>query len=284
MNTDQQHITEPTQPTQEPTEPIQDQDQEPTEPILTNPVNMVFVIDVSGSMEDKIKNVIHNFNTEILATQKKIYENAKDINGVVVKSRLCLVTLIKFSGCHQITIIFKDVPIQDIQPIALDSMKADGMTALRTVIVQADKMLPTLECPDRKTMIFVFTDGEDTDSFREDSIGRVKEICARYEKTKEEDPTHCKSLTFIGSNQDAVLTGGTMGLHPSSTLTFCDDNIGDAMFSVGRMISRVATGSDCTPTVDDFDRERSCPSSQQTPSSQQPSYGDYDYVQGSDLA
>jgi hypothetical protein len=276
-------IQEPTEPIQEPTEPIQEPT-EPTEPIKTEPVNVIYVFDNSGSMADLLPKAIRNFNTEILADQQKLYSNATDIHGVVPQNKLCLVTLIRFSGCGQIKTIFQDVPIHEIQPIAQDAMCADGMTALRTMIVKVDKMLPTLECPDRKTMIVVFTDGEDTDSHREDSIGRIKEIFAKYEKTKEGDPKHCRSLTLIGSNQDAVLTGGSMGLHPSSALTFCDDNIGDAMSSVGRMLSRVATGNDRTPTVDDFDRVRSCPSSQQTPSSQQPPYGDYDYVQGSDLA
>jgi hypothetical protein len=280
MDTDQ-HITEPIQePIQEPTEPTEPI-QEPTEPILkTEPVRIIYVFDNSGSMEDLLPKAIHSFNTEILKGQQKLYANATDINGVVPRNQLCLVTLIRFSGCDQIEIIFQDVPIQNVQPIAPDAMRADGMTALRTMIVKVDKMLSNLENPGRKTMIFVFTDGEDTDSKREDSVGRIKEILAKYEKTQKDDPKHCVSFTLIGSHQDAVLTGGSMGLHPSSALTFCDDNIGDAMSSVGRMLSRVATGNDRTPTVDEIDRERSCPSSQQTPSS----YGSYDYVQGSDLA
>ena len=233
-----------------------------TKPIPTDPVNVVYAFDTSGSMEELLPKAIRNFNTEILATQKELYLNATDIDGIVQPQELCLVSMIQFSGCHQITTLFQDVPIQDIQPIAQNAMHAAGMTALRTMIRTVDNMLPNLKYPRRKTMIIVFTDGEDTNSFSYDSVERIQEIFAKYERTKEEDPKHCRSLTLIGSNQDAVLTGGKMGLPQTSALTFCDDNIGDAMSSVGRMLSRVVTGSDNFPSVDDTDRERSCPSSQ----------------------
>lgn len=237
-----------------------------TEPIPTEAVNVVFAFDTSGSMEGLLPKAIHNFNTEILATQKELYLNATDIDGIVQPQELCLVSMIQFSGCHQITTLFQDVPIQDIQPIAQNAMHAAGMTALRTMIRTVDNMLPNLKYPRRKTMIIVFTDGEDTNSFSGDSVERIQEIFAKYERTKEEDPKHCRSLTLIGSNQDAVLTGGKMGLPQISALTFRDDKIGEAMSSVSRMLDRVATGSDHYPSVDDTDRELSCPSSQQTPS------------------
>ena len=264
-----------TEPTQEPTEPIQ----EPTEPIKTEPVNVIYAFDVSGSMEHLLLKAINNYNKEILATQQKLYSNATDIDGVVPQNALCLVTMISFSGRHQIKTIFQDVPIQDIRPIEQDAMVADGLTALRSTIVKINKMLPTLRYPGRKTLIFVFTDGEDTDSEQAHSVWCIKEIFAMYEKTKVENPKHCVSLTLIGSNQDAVVTGGSLGLPQSSALTFCDDNIGDAMSSVGRMLSRVATGDDSSPMVCFDDRIRSCPSRHS-----QHSQNDYDYVQGSDLA
>ena len=223
------------------------------------PTNIVFAIDVSGSMADTLPKLVHSYNTEILATQKKTFANAEDINGIVPDNELCHVTLITFAGHCQINVIHKDVCITEMEEIKNGQLVADGMTALRTTIVTIDEMLLTLKYPDRKTMIFILTDGEDTDSLRKHTCAKVKGIFERYERTKTEDPKHCISATFIGSNQDAIETGGTMGLHQSNTLTFKNDNIGDAISSMGKMISRVITGEECSPCVSQDDRIRSDP-------------------------
>jgi len=122
-------------------------------------------------------------------------------------------------------------------------------------------------------MIFFFTDGEDTDSSRSDTHEKVKEIFDRYEKSKLEDPKHSTSATLVGSNQDAVTTGKSMGLPRSSALTYHDDAIGSAMTSVGRILSRVAEGSDQTPTVTEIERDESFPT---------PSSIDYDIIMPND--
>jgi len=239
-----------------------------------HPSNVIIAIDTSGSMERYLKKGINNFNSEILASQQKLYENAVDINGLVPSNELCLMTLIFFSGSDNIKIVFQDVPIQDVSPIDSNAHRADGMTALRDTIVQCDHL--TLKHPERKTMRFYITDGEDTDS--KSSSWHVREIFMKYEKSKIEDPDHAHSATFIGSNQDAIFNGKSMGLHQSSALSYDDDNIGDAMTSVGRMLSRVATGIDQSPMVYEQDRIDSCPRSyHSTPN-------DYDIIQTDELA
>jgi uncharacterized protein YegL len=234
-----------------------------TNPLATKtvvPSNGIFVFDTSGSMESTIGTAVKSFNTEILAGQKKIYEGAQDVDGLVDPRELFLVTIIQFSGKNNIQVVLKDVPISEIEPIPPNSLIADGMTALRTTIRFTDDLLSTLKYPKRKTMIFFFTDGEDTDSRMEDTHDVIKKIFERYEKSKSEDPDHSISATLIGSNQDAVTTGGSLGLPKGSALTYQDDAVGSAMTSVGRILSRVATGYDSTPLVTDFERVESCPS------------------------
>jgi len=223
------------------------------------PTNIIYAFDVSGSMVDLLPKLVHSYNTEILASQKKTFANAEDINGIVPNNELCYVTLITFAGHCQINVVHKDVCITEMEEIKNGQLVADGMTALRTTIVTIDEMLSTLKYPKRKTMIFILTDGEDTDSLRNHSCAKIKDIFQRYELTKTEDPKHCISATLIGSNQDAVLTGGSMGLPVSNALTFNNENIGDAMSSIGKMISRVITGDECSPCVSQDDRDRSCP-------------------------
>lgn len=223
------------------------------------PTNVVFAFDVSGSMVDLLPKLVHSFNTEILASQKKTFANAVDIDGIVPETELCCVSMITFSGHRQINVLHKDIPITEMEEIKHGQLMADGLTALRTTVVFIDDMLKTLKYPNRKTMIFILTDGEDTDSFSDHSCKKVSEIFQRYERTKVEDPKHCISATLIGSNQDAILTGGSMGLSQNNALTFNNDNIGDAMYSIGRMVSRVVSGEECSPSINDDDRIRSCP-------------------------
>jgi hypothetical protein len=222
-----------------------------------HPTNTIIAIDTSGSMRDHLKKGIENFNSEILASQQSVYEDAVDINGVVPTKELCLMTLVLFSGSSNIRVIFQDVPIHEVKPIDSGLHRADGMTALRDTVVLCDKL--KLKYPERKTMRFFITDGEDTDSSA--SHFQVQEIFAKYEKSKLENPDFAHSATFIGSNQDAIALGKSMGLAPSSALTYDDDNIGDAMTSVGRMLTRVATGIHASPMVSDQDRMDSCPKS-----------------------
>jgi hypothetical protein len=222
-----------------------------------HPSNIIIAIDKSGSMKRTLGKGIENFNSEILSSQQSVYNNAIDINGVVPTEELCLITLIFFSGRNDINIVFQDVPVQDVKPINPRLYLADGMTALRDTIVLCDQL--HLKHPERKTMRFFITDGEDTNS--ESRHGQVKKIFEKYEKSKIENPDFAHSATFIGSNQDAVSKGASMGLHHSSTLTYDDDNIGDVMTSVRRMLTRVANGVDMSPTVSQQDRYESCPRS-----------------------
>jgi len=238
-----------------------------------HPSNIIIAVDKSGSMERYLQKGIENFNSEILSSQQSVYKNAIDINGVVPKEELCLMTLIFFSGRNDINIVFQDVPVQDVKPIDPRLYLADGMTALRDTIVLCDQL--PLKHRERKTMRFFITDGEDTDSKAKHH--QVKEIFEKYEKNKIENPDCAHSATFIGSNQDAVSQGTSMGLHHSSALTYNDDNIGDVMTSVGRMLSRVATGVDMSPMVSEQDRQESCPRSY--PSTPQ----DYDIIATDDI-
>lgn len=237
------------------------------------PSNVIICIDKSGSMERYLRKGILNFNSEILASQKKIYQDAEDIDGQISSNELCLMTLIFFSGNNDIKIIFQDVPIQDVVDIDPDLHRADGMTALRDTIVLCDKL--DLKYPDRKTMRFFITDGEDTDSLS--THAHVHEIFTKYEKSKITNPNYAHSATFIGSNQDAISKGKSMGLNPSSALTYDDDNIGDAITSVGRMLTRVATGVDQSPIVYEQDRIDSCPRYNSSSSK------DYDIISESDI-
>jgi hypothetical protein len=243
------------------------------EPKKVHASNVVIAIDTSGSMRPYLRKGIENFNSEILSSQQNTYKDAVDIKGIALPGELCLMTLIFFSGNQNIQIVFQDMPVQDVLPINPDLYRADGMTALRDTIVLCDNL--KFKYPERKTMRFFITDGEDTDSNAKHQ--QVKEIFAKYEKSKIENPDCAHSATFIGSNQDAVSQGTSMGLHTSSALTYDDDNIGDAMTSVGRMLSRVATGVDQSPMVYEQDRIDSCPKSyHSTPN-------DYDVITTTDM-
>ena len=93
----------------------------------------------------------------------------------------------------------------------LDSYRhAEGMTALFDAIIAVAQH--TEAHPSEKLTIVIVTDGEDTCSHH--GVARAK---ASIEAIKGKPNHH---IVYMGSNQDAVLTGGSLGIPVRSCLTY----------------------------------------------------------------
>jgi uncharacterized protein YegL len=219
---------------------------------LLVPTNVIICIDTSSSMAPRIEDAIKSFNTEILAPQKQLYSNATDIDGKIPSEDLSLMTLIRFSGRDDIRIVFQDRRIQDVELLDPKAFRANGITALREAIIVADRL--QLKYKNRKTLLFIITDGEDNDSSRE-SEATVREIFERYERSQQNPPTSTIAY-FIGSNQDAVREGAKMGLNKGQTLTYSDDKLAQAMRGMADIISKSAGMRMSIPSITDSIRAR----------------------------
>ena len=136
---------------------------------MENFINLVFIIDESGSMSSSVNDVIGGFNS-VIEKQKEI------------KDGKCTVSLYRFSSN-----VTKEFVGKDINEIPKFEYYPCGMTALYdgtgTAIDEIGKWLSEMKEEDRpsKTMVVIMTDGEENNS-HEYSASKVKEMIKHQEE------------------------------------------------------------------------------------------------------
>lgn len=136
---------------------------------MENFINLVFIIDESGSMSSSVNDVIGGFNS-VIEKQKEI------------KDGKCTVSLYRFSSN-----VTKEFVGKDINEIPIFEYYPGGMTALYdgtgTAIDEIGKWLSEMKEEDRpsKTMVVIMTDGEENNS-HEYSASKVKEMIKHQEE------------------------------------------------------------------------------------------------------
>jgi len=157
------------------------------------------VLDQSGSMDAIRQSTIDGFN-EMIQEQIKIPGDA-------------LVSLIRFDSTTKVDYV--GVPIDQVQPLTLDSYIPDGMTALYDAIGETvertDKWLAD-QTKTTRVIVVILTDGGENSS-RQVRQDDVKNLISRYEESG-------WTFTYIGANQDAILTAGTLGIAAGNAINF----------------------------------------------------------------
>lgn len=162
-----------------------------------NAIQILFVIDESGSMGSLRQDVIGGFNT-LIEDQRKI-EGAADV------------TLITFS--NGVDIRLNSVPLEDVELLTEESYQPGGMTAMNDAIGTALARVLT-QAPD-KAIINIFTDGYENAS-REYDSAQVKELVKRAEDLGYQ-------VVFLAANIDEVSVGASLGLAKGATRSFVAD-------------------------------------------------------------
>lgn len=132
-------------------------------------INLVFVIDESGSMYTSVNDVVGGFKS-VIDEQKAVKDGA------------CTVSLYRFSNNVKESFLGKD--INDVPQFEYHT---GGMTALYdgvgTAIDNVGKWLSDMKEEDRpdKTMVVIMTDGAENNS-REYSASKVKEMIKHQEE------------------------------------------------------------------------------------------------------
>jgi len=167
---------------------------------------LVFILDRSGSMSG----IAHKMEKAM----KEIIQTQKDRDGDV------LVTYVRFD--YEYEEVFSEKSIKDIDGFSLD---ARGSTALHDAI---GKTLNTFERkfnqkdekdqPERVLFIIVTDGGEN--SSKEFSGPQVSEMIKKAERDND------WGFTYIGANQDAILTGGSIGVSRGNSLNYTADAVG----------------------------------------------------------
>ncbi len=174
----------------------QKSDVEPSENI-EQPVEIVFVIDKSGSMRELTKDVIGYFN-EMLESQK----NLNDASGAYV-------TTVLFSDDNKI--IHNHQEISKINCMSEEDYVPSGGTALYDALGSAiNEMSIMNEKNNKKVVFFVITDGEENSSSKFGSEDIQKMIETKKELGWE--------FIFFGANIDSFKEAGKISIDKQNTI------------------------------------------------------------------
>ena len=159
------------------------------------------VLDRSGSMATINKATVDGFNT-FLESQKK--EKGK-----------ATLTLIGFDDRYEVWRDF--LPIQQVDPLV--DLGPRGWTALHDAmgkaITETGAALESLPISERpaKVLVLIMTDGMENASkeFNADSVSKL----VSHQKEK-----YLWEFTYIGANQDAILTAKSLGIGPQAAMNY----------------------------------------------------------------
>ena len=177
----------------------QTQDQNQTQetqlpPIATKDMDVTFVQDVSGSMEDQRVSVVNGIN-EIIGDLQKRYRKPCEYHAHL--------RIITFSS-HDNIRVGERVPVHYVPLMDPTQLLCDGMTALWDAVgIAIGQMMRSAGVP---ATTYVFTDGDNNDSIIH-TQNSVNEIIAN---NKKRNPMH--SILFIGSDPSTKRNADGMGL------------------------------------------------------------------------
>lgn len=186
-------------------------------------IELVFILDESGSMRGLEKDTIGGFNSTIDKQKKEDGE--------------CLVSTVCFSNSQRV--IHDRVNLRDVKELTEDDYRPCGSTALIDTVASSIKHIKMVhryirkeDRPD-KVMLIITTDGMENASHKY-SLNETKKM---IEECKENG----WEFIFLAANIDAYETARDYGFDEGSTVNYVNDEEGtDIKFCcVGKAISSI---------------------------------------------
>lgn len=173
---------------------------------------LVFVIDMSGSMYDLTADTIGGFNS-MLDKQKAVEGEA-------------YVTTVLFNDDKKV--LHDRVNIKDVKPMTENEYRAGGCTALNDALGSSIRHIAGIHKYARKedipehTIFVITTDGMENASHKY-SAARVKEM-VEHEKSK-----YGWEFILLGANIDAIETAGNLGIDADRASNYVPDPMGTTL-------------------------------------------------------
>ena len=205
-------------------------------PIATKDMDITFVQDVSGSMEDQRVSVVKGIN-EIIVDLKKRYREPCEYRAHI--------RIIKFSS-HDNIRVGERVSVHDVPLMEPTELLCDGMTALWDAVGIAIGQMNTSSAGVPATT-YVFTDGDNNDSKTHTQSG-VNEMIS---DNKKRNLMH--SILFIGSDPSAKRNAVGMGLDRVHSIQHDSDNTPVAYEVCRRALGRCISGDTQSTEFNDED-------------------------------
>lgn len=189
----------------------------------------LLILDESGSMNPVRQVTLDGLNEQI-QTIKNLDKQYSDQDYFV--------NIIKFDD--NVKPLFENIPAQSTRTLVLDDYKPDTMTALFEAIgVSVTKiknnLSEKLKSNEASVVVVILTDGANN-IFKEYNAEKVKSLITELEKTG------LWTFTFIGANQDAVLTANSLGVNAANAVNYTHSVSGAtlAFSAVGSAMSKRA--------------------------------------------
>jgi len=184
-------------------------------------VKIHLLIDQSGSMCSRRLSIVKGYN-DFLQKQKDI----------LVEDEECYVSTYMFSD--MINVLYEDVSLSDVPVLSTEDYEPGGSTALwdSTAFIYK-KILESEEIA--RHIVVILTDGEENASrtTTKKALAELKQCVS----SKAE-------IIYMGSNQDAIANGLDIGADQGTSLNYDDNNLLDAIESLGQAVRRGRTGDD----------------------------------------
>lgn len=196
-----------------------------------NVTELVFILDMSGSMEGLTADTIGGFNSMI--------EKQREQEGEV------LVSTVVFNSDSRV--IHDRVPLGNVERLTREDYSPQGCTALLDAVGGAIHHIGNIhkyarpeDVPD-KTLFVITTDGMENSS-RFYDIKKVKSMIERQQKK------YNWEFLFLGANIDAAETAGSMGIDRRNAVDYCADSKGSGKLfrAVGCAVAYARSGGECS--------------------------------------
>lgn len=176
-----------------------------TKPAAPADLDLVFVLDKSGSMSGFEQDTIGGYNS-VLA------ENRKKEGNIYV-------TTVLFN--HENSTLYNREPISKVKNLTPDDYSVGGNTALLDAVgITIDKIRENRKITKNNNVLFVIiTDGAENSS-NEYSRDKIKSMINSAEKEDKWD------FIFLGANIDAIAEAGNIGIKSDNATGYVQDKAG----------------------------------------------------------
>lgn len=192
-----------------------------------NLIELVFILDKSGSMSGLEKDTIGGYNS--------LMEKQRKLDGE------CVITTVLFDNRYEL--LHDRIDLRAVTPITEKEYFVGGATALLDAVGRTIHKIAAVqehtaeEYRAEKVMFVIITDGEENAS-REYSAAQVKELIKRQKER------YGWEFVFLGANIDAVETAGRFGIDADRAVDYVPDGRGTEL-NFRMMSETVAAFREC---------------------------------------
>lgn len=176
---------------------------------ILNPTetHYLLILDESGSMSSVRESTFNGLNEQIQTIQNLVKE---------YPDQKYFINIVKFS--NNVSTLIENVEASKANLLNTNDYSPNGMTALYDAIGISvnnlkNRIQSRLDSGDASALVVILTDGEENVS-REYNASKIKSLITDLETNK------LWTFSFVGANQDAILTAKSLGVNTSNTVNY----------------------------------------------------------------